>query len=139
MIVSRLILACTILFVAGCGNIGENATISGTVECDGAPLPDGVVVFTSDSTTCSGKIQDGKYQVLSQGKKSVPLQEYVVTIFPPDNEVEYNPETHSEEPVVSTVDLTLFPEKYQSGSTSGLKFSPVQGSNQFDITLNKDQ
>lgn len=105
---------------------------------DGSPLPEGQVVFSSESLTCSGQITDGQYKILYQGSQSVPLDEYVVTIFPPVIEVEYNAETDQEEPIPSSTDPALFPKKYQSKSTSGLKFTPERGNNTFDIKMDKE-
>ena len=135
-----LSLVCLVLPVTGCGGSGEpTASVSGSVQCDGTPLAEGLVVFSSVSTTCTGKIQNGQYTLFHQGdESSVPLQSYTITVFPPDNKVQYNPETNTEEPVPSAVDPALFPKKYRSKTTSGLKYSPTEGENAFDIVLTKE-
>lgn len=130
-------LAMLLMAVTGCGD-GQTASISGTAECDGTPLPDGWVVFSSEATTCSGKISNGEFEVFCSGSRSVPLETYAVKVVPPENKAEYNPDTDSEEIVPGTSDLSLFPTKYQDTTTSGLTFTPEAGSNTFVITLTKD-
>ena len=134
---SSVLLALTLLIICGCDG-GTTASISGKATCDGTPLPEGLVVFASDTATCSAKIIDGQYAVSFQGGNSVPIETYAITVFPPDTKFEYNAETDSEEPVPSNVDLSMFSRKYQSTSTSGLTFTPEPGENTFDILISRD-
>ena len=131
-----IIAALVCLFNLGCGNSG-GATVSGTVEIDGKPIPEGRVVFSSQTTTCAGEIVDGKYQLKNKGESNIPLDNYTITVFPPGNTVVFDPETGEEEAVTAKVDRNLYPDKYQQSKTSDLKFSPVAGDNDFDIILEK--
>ena len=126
------------LAISGCGNNSQNAaTITGDIKFEGTPVPGGMIVFSSDTITCSGPITDGKYEVMHQGKSGIPLQEYEVTIFPPKNEFEYNPKTEREELIPTGIDPEFFPLKYRNKTTSGLTFSPVEGINDFPINMEK--
>ncbi|QEG22961.1 hypothetical protein [Mariniblastus fucicola] len=126
-----------VLLTAGCGVGSDGASISGTVASNGVPLPAGRVVFSSDTATCSGEIVDGKYQLLHKGYRKIPLTEYTITVFPPADDLVYNPETGEEEPVADRLDPKLFPKRYQRKGTSDLKFSPEPGHNEYEIVLEK--
>ncbi len=69
-----LILWC--LLLAGCGG-PSLATVTGVVQCDGAPLKKGEIIFEAadaDSTPESAQIKDGKYRVtIAPGKKIVRI------------------------------------------------------------------
>jgi hypothetical protein len=61
-----LILAVTAL--CGCGRSGpERFAVSGQVSFDGAPLPDGEIVFTPDETTAgpvaAGRVENGAFEI----------------------------------------------------------------------------
>lgn len=73
--------------------------------------------------------------IFFQGDQSVPIEDYTVTVFPPDYEFRFDPSTNSEEPVLDTFEPALYPERYQSGRTSGLTFTPVAGKNVFAVKL----
>ena len=132
---AALALLCLVSF--GCGDT-DIATISGTVHCDGTPIPQGRVVFSSETLNCAGKILDGQYELMNRGKPNIPLGEYTITVFPPADLFEYNPATGEEERVKGKADLTLFPKKYQLKNKSGLEFSPQVGANEFNIELEKE-
>ena len=123
------------LLNAGCGADSGEATISGRVSSKGNPIPEGRVVFSSETATCAGEITDGEYVLKNKGKSSIPLGDYTITVFPPANAVVFNPDTGEDEAVKSKVDSSLFPAKYQKVGTSDLKFSPVAGDNDFDIMI----
>ncbi len=120
--------------VSGCSN-RNSARITGDIKFEGTDVPAGMVVFASNATTCSGQITDGQYEILFQGNRAIPLQDYAVTIFPPSEKFEYDPKTGQEEHVPSGIDPKFFPMKYRSKTTSGLTFSPVAGDNQFHIDM----
>ena len=125
------------LLSLGCGAGSDTATISGTIATNGTSIPEGRIVFSSETATCAGKIVDGKYQLMDKGKSSVPLGDYTITVLPPEDTVEYDPDTGEEEAVKSDADPALFPKKYQNKETTDLKFSPVAGENEYDINLKK--
>ena len=118
----------------GCDSGAGGATISGTVKSNGNLIPTGRVVFSNDTTSCAGEISSGSYELKSKGKSKVPLGEYTVTVFPPKMTV-FNPETGEDERIKGDVDLSLFPQKYQSTGSSDIKFSPKAGDNDFDIMM----
>ena len=131
---SVLILIC--LLNSGCGSDSGAATVTGIVECNGQSIPAGRVVFSSETTTCAGEISDGEYELKDKGKSEIPLGNYTITVFPPKMTV-FNPDTGEDERVKGNVDLSLFPQKYQSTGTSDLKFSPKAGDNDFDVIIRK--
>ena len=82
--------ACLCLLLAsGCGVGTDGAAISGTVVCNGKPVPVGRVVFSSAAATCAGEIVDGEYQIMNKGYRKVPLADFTITVCPPANV--YNP------------------------------------------------
>ena len=131
VIVSTLVL--TLLCCSGCSN-SASATVSGTIEFEGTPLQAGVVIFESGNHTCTGGIRDGKYKLLCKGDSNIPIDQYEVTVFPPQPQMKTNPKTLELESV-SEVDESSYPRKYRSRKTSGLKFTPKQGENEFAIKL----
>ena len=126
-------IALVCLLNSGCSSDEGSATISGKVELSGRPVPYGLVVFKSETAICAGSIKDGQYELNYRGKQDLPLGDYVITVIPPVDG------TNSDENGQANVkvDLSLFPEKFRSNSTSGLKFSPDTGYNEFDIMMEK--
>jgi hypothetical protein len=68
--------AFTLLVLVGCGPAGH--TVKGTVSFDGAPVPDGTIVFQPKDTTIapdSGPIKDGKYSlIVKPGQHNVEIR-----------------------------------------------------------------
>jgi hypothetical protein len=80
MIHARLIACfsvCLLVAASGCDSGLALSPVSGTVTLDGAPLPDGDIIFTPVDAKMgpeAGKIKDGKYELKSQqGKMKVQI------------------------------------------------------------------
>jgi len=123
--------------VSGCGGV-PTGSVSGSASIDGNPVPEGRVVFTSSEHTCSATIADGQYKLSFNGSPDIPVDDYVITVFPPRNEEKFNPATNKIEFVKHSVDPKIFPKKYQKKSTSDQKFTPETGENTFDIEISNN-
>jgi hypothetical protein len=82
-------LAACALLAWGCGQSGPKlAPVSGKVTLDGKPLPGGTVSFYADATKGNqskdiptGKIKEGSYELLTEGRKGAPPGAYKVVVF----------------------------------------------------------
>jgi len=84
------------LAAAGCG--AERMTaVTGTVTLDDQPLKGGSVAFHSDEHQHipAGAIQDGKYEIVTNGKKGAPPGAYKVVVIADDFSVDQYPEKKS--------------------------------------------
>ena len=116
--------------LAGCG-ASYDATISGTVTMDGAPLTKGTVSFhpNAGGAVATGKINiDGSFTVQTATTKGLEPGEYKVTVVATDPPP---PSTNGEE--LPGILLTA-PEFGRLDSTP-LKFTVEAGANQFDIPV----
>lgn len=69
--------ACLLFAASGCEGGAALSSVSGTVTLDGAPLPEGDIIFTPADVKFgpeAGKIKDGKYELKSRpGKMKVQI------------------------------------------------------------------
>jgi hypothetical protein len=130
--------------LAGCGPAAPpTGTVSGLVTYKGQPLTAGTVTFRNDDKglVAGGLLlgSDGRYELLSGGRKQIPVGEYTVVISPPEtylpNAAEQEAGTASSPAPTPADVLRQIPKKYRAPQTSGLKFTVNPGSNTFDIDM----
>jgi hypothetical protein len=128
------LLLCTSL--VGCGS--SEAEVSGTVRCDGKPLPYGNIQFLgADGIPCAGQIQaDGTFTV------RVPLGQAKVIVSCVDEAkqkrfVSKAAANHgrSAASVAPNVNFSLIPQRYADWNTSGLTVLVKQGKTMQDFDL----
>lgn len=122
-------ITCLLAFM-GCGS--PQATVSGRVTLDGAPLTTGAVTFhskTNGGVLAYGAIdQQGNYSLLSGNQPQIPPGEYGVTVIA----AEHLPSTvPGEEGKLKE----LTPAKYASVETSGITRVVKPGSNTIPLEL----
>lgn len=125
-----VLLAFGILVLAGCNShLGKMVPVSGKVTVGGKPVPSGQVVFVPEknigNSLISGKIENGTYKLMTDGKDGAPLGKYKVfltTTMPgsQDKAMPLNP-------------------KYSSANSSGLTKEVVEGPapDAYDLKLSK--
>ena len=124
------------LVICGCGGVdpeGSTGKVTGKVTYQGAPVSEGTVSFFCRQTnvTAGGKLQsDGSFTLLFAGGPKVPIGEYVVTVHPPNLDIEPGqpPPPHKEYPNI--------PHKYRSRQSTDLSFQIKETSQQakFELT-----
>lgn len=134
----------------GCGSggyAGPTGNVSGTVKLGGQSVPDGCnVAFVSDSGfTATGLVSGGSYTLHGTSKNAddIPVGEYRVMVTPPAttgqmSDAEYDKmmsESASGQATPSAPEKTPIPAKYNTTTTSGLKYEVKEGSNTIDIEM----
>jgi len=118
----------------GCSEAGPPiAAVTGIVTFQGAPVPDGVVIFISDSGFgSSAALQpDGTYLVQSHHGKGIPLGEYSVIVTPPEE-----PDLPEGSPPVKRNEYKNIPKKFRQFETSPLRMTVRQEKeNVFNIEM----
>ena len=125
-----LVSACLLGFTSGCG-VSYDATVTGTVTMNGAPLTKGTVSFhpVSDGPVATGTIQsDGSFAVKTATEEGLSPGEYKVTVVATDPPP---PSTDGEE--LPGVLLTA-PEFGRLDATP-LRFTVEPGANSFEISV----
>ncbi|MFI4875200.1 MAG: carboxypeptidase-like regulatory domain-containing protein [Blastopirellula sp. JB062] len=119
------LLAAATLAVSGCSGAAEKANIEGSVTLDGAPLPQGVIMFQDVAQGIGGSadISDGAFQFSA----SLPPGQYAVSVQPPPP-----PAPHEAQNAKTQVKL---PRYVQSGDTSQLTADLTAGDNQLQFDL----
>ena len=123
-------LCLVILLISGCAEMP--ATVSGTVNIDGQPLPKGKLRFipTAGGAHAIATIQpDGTFAVKTATRQGVEPGTYQVRI----SAFSQVPGPTMSEAQIDK--LRLVPLKYWSETTSGLEFGIVKGANEFNIEL----
>lgn len=134
MIFSSLVM----VFAIGCGgNPDAPQPVSGNVSVKGgSPLRKGVVRFTNvagKKNSAIGEIDpSGSFQLSSTGKNDgVPAGDYTVTFAGTEGGQDYD---HPNDPVI-----VMIHEKYNSDSTTDLKFTVKPGRNTCNFELDPPQ
>lgn len=130
---SGLIAACLgLITLVGCGG-PYDATVSGTVKFNGAPVPRGTVSFKPQSTGADafGQINaDGTYLLRTGREEGLKSGPYTVSVAanetPPPNPKGGPP----------PMGKPITPEWYRDPATSGLTFTVAPGDNTIDLELN---
>lgn len=125
----------SLALLTGCGS--SLSQVSGVVTLDGEPLRgseqiQGTVFFqpaSGDGTSAAGLVDEqGNYFISSGSQEGVVPGEYVVTI----SATEIVP---SKAPGGTPTGKRISDPKYASAKTSGLRFTVLEGSNEFDISI----
>ena len=131
--------------LAGCGRAAPaTGTVSGVITYQGQPLAAGTVTFRNDKKglVAGGLLlgSDGRYELLTGGKKQIPVGDYAVVISPPEPyqlDAADRAAGKAPPPAPAPADvLRQIPKKYRSPSTSGLQFTVKPGANTFDLDMN---
>ena len=158
----ELLLTVLLTFLIGCGGTGDGftgsrGTVSGSVTFDGKTIPAGsTVMFQSkegNTYIATGAVkEDGKYELVYEGGKSLPAITYLVQISPPPGGasvpaglIPADPKASS---TITPADMKKvtedaknaklpFPAKYHSINTSKLTFDVKKDSNTADFSLEK--
>jgi len=127
MLVFRSLLLTTLLtpLLIGCfggRDLPATDTVSGVVNFEGNPIPEGTVQFRSTGESAA----EYSVEISAEGRfeASLPLGEYLVAIQPPTTLVE--PEDSP--PYEDIKEVDFIPEKFREFSTSGLT-ADVNGEN----------
>lgn len=125
-----LLLASGCLLLAGCNSrLGKMAPVTGKVTVGGKLVPSGQVVYAPEKNLggaiVSGKIENGTYTLMTEGKEGAPLGKYkvFVTTTMPGSQAKAMP----------------INPKYRSAATSGLTKEVVAdpAPEAYDLKLNK--
>lgn len=123
---------------ASCSGGGESlvtGSVEGTVTYNGAPLPGGTITFHGGTGHgASAAIgSDGSFSVVSQHGPGLPVGDYNVSVFIPEEE-DVDPLAPESERQAAQLDIKL-PRKYRDPGTSGLAASIQQNSNRLSFDL----
>lgn len=147
-----------LLGLAGCsggsgdGHSGDRGTVVGTITVDGAPVPKGcLVLFTGKDKgyTATGIVEEeGKYKLVYNDKRGMPAIEYLIQIAPPVEAISEQT-SQSSDPTEMARRMNLskvakqpavkgqFAAKYNSTTTSQLRWMVTAGENTVDLKLDK--
>lgn len=121
-----------LITLVGCGG-PYDATVSGMVKFNGAPVPRGTVSFKPQSSGADafGQINaDGTYLMRTGREEGLKSGSYVVSVAanetPPPNPKGGPP----------PMGKSITPEWYRDPATSGLTFTVAPGDNTIDLELN---
>lgn len=133
----------------GCGggtDFGPMGSVSGKLTLDGQPLSEGTQLLFKQMQagySAFGETDaEGNYSLTwmreGERKSEIPVGEYHVLIMPPGDE-DPSAEMSAEEMLEGGGDKPPaeleYPPRYQSHTTSGLKFPIEEGPNTIDIVL----
>ncbi|MDR2168546.1 MAG: hypothetical protein LBP59_00195 [Planctomycetaceae bacterium] len=136
------IIAVSLLFVCGCGNVplGGRITFSDNEE----PLPTGTVCFVNGIEQANGKIDpNGYYKVDFGNKRGIPKGEYKIYIeafrteSEPTGGIYVNPATGKEETEMFIKRIPIINAKYENIETSGLSLKVDGKTKTFDIKVDR--
>jgi hypothetical protein len=122
------------LALVGCGGLYD-ATVTGMVTLDGAPVPRGAVKFVPDrgGAPAYGIIEsDGAYSIMIGREPGLPSGAYTVTVVANEPST---PSANSATPPAPGKPLS--PPWYRDVATTPLKQSVAPGKNQIDLQLSK--
>jgi hypothetical protein len=123
--VSRAVLFCLVVQLAGCGNSGNLSTVEGMVTVDGKPVPKGNVSFSplDGGQAVSVDIVEGRYraEAVARGPNRAHLNAFYLT---GGTFVEFGIEYPEEK--------NLIPEKYLAGIDVEVTEASVQ--HDFELT-----
>lgn len=135
--VPMLVAACVTLLGAGCGeDDAPRALVSGKVMYNGSPLPEGEVTFIPASGGLGTSLigPDGSYSLMGQDKKEgVAAGTYTAIVMPSMAQIKKS----QGDPLVS-VKASSIPMKYNSATSSPLKYDVKIGPNAIDVALEDD-
>lgn len=120
--------------LAGCGGSSKPVgTVSGKVTFQGMPVNEGIVTFVrvGGSGSGAGPIASGAYSAKGVDG-GIPTGDYVAVVMPPETTKDLGPNTS---PAVVLKEMKEIPAKYRSETTSDLKLSIKEGSNEFNIDM----
>jgi hypothetical protein len=120
-------------WAAGCGPTEPLARISGKVTFEGAPVQEGLIVFSSTElgVHIMAKINDGSYRVVTERGVGLPPGDYQVAISPPLIDHPVGPILEPPRPVV----YRDIPNRYHDIQTSGLSTELREGENVKDFEM----
>lgn len=119
----------------GCGG-PYNATLTGSVTLDGAPINTGTITFTptSEGTTAFGRIDDsGAYAVMTGRESGLTSGEYEVSVIAREK-----PELADPKAGPPPAGAMITPKWYSDRRQSGLTVSVSPGRNTYDIELSSE-
>lgn len=131
------------------GYSGPRGTVAGRMTLDGAPLTAGCQVLfmaTRGGFVASGKIgPDGRYALAYRVRQGLPVGDYLVQVARPESQgpaasgtADVAMAAPNLEDLLKAWEASLpFPARYQTASTSGLKFAVRPGANTADFDLAK--
>lgn len=123
----------SVAMISGCGGTYD-ATASGVVTLDGAPVPRGTVTFhpaTGGAPAYSPIGADGTYAMHTGREEGLKAGEYQVTVTA--NEASAQLVSKSGGPMPAGKSIT--PIWYRSKESSGLKYTVESGSNEINLEL----
>lgn len=121
------------LLLSGCGGPFD-ASLSGQVKLDGAPLASGSVTLqphSADGAIAHGRIVDGGYRVQTGREFGLSPGGYAVTVVARETPAELYSEAGGPPPAGKLIT----PPWYRSTETSGLSVDVEPGGNTYDIEL----
>jgi hypothetical protein len=121
-----------VAFVAGCGGTYD-ASVSGVVSLNQAPLPGGTVKFTPESPGPSGYgliDSSGNYQIMTGREAGLPAGKYVATVVANEPSI---PNKNPSLPPAPGKPIT--PAWYRDPVRSPLKYTVEPGSNEINMEL----
>jgi hypothetical protein len=120
--------------LSGCERTEILGKVSGQVTLDGAPISQGVVVFSNSAKgvhIAAPLREDGSYELQMAKGFGLPLGDYRVAVNPP---VPSAPIPGTPQPPSSRPPAAI-PPRYWEFETSGLATSVQKGDNVFNISL----
>ena len=132
-----------LIILSGCSkktgiDLGEFGLVAGTVTHDGNSVKEGMITFHSPSSgqVATAPVREGKYAMFLQGKRGLPLGDYVVSVRPPLARSQEHFRRQTANPGNANANrYPDIPEKYRYESSSGLTATVVSGKNNFDFDL----
>ncbi len=122
-----------LLLLPGCES-PDPTTVHGTVTLDGAPVPEGRIVFSSPlaGTHVVARLgAEGEYAVRTANGPGLPPGGYRVWLSPPPVDAPMGPGFAPPKPS----EPAGIPKKYRHADTSGLYVMVEDGDNQFDVHM----
>lgn len=129
-------LLATVVVLAGCQRGETLGKLSGRVTLDGAPLSQGLVIFSNQGLgvhVVAPIDHNGHFEVQMAKGFGLPLGDYQVAVNPPALE----PPLPGAPPPMQ-VPTVKIPQKYLQPDSSGLATTISAGENTFDIAMQTD-
>jgi hypothetical protein len=124
-----------LLVAAGCGSGSSRSSVSGTVQFDGKPVPDGTVRFIAvdqGNNNTNGAIRDGKYELTAEAG---PLPgKYKVQISWPKKTGKQVNTSENEDPEYAMPEvIEQIPDKYNKKTTLEAVIQSGANTHNFDL------
>lgn len=124
-----------LLLAVGCSSSEPAGRVSGKVTYQGAPVTEGVVIFSNSSTGVSAEATidgDGGYTITTR-TGGLPPGEYKVTVAPP--EIATPSDGGNSAPGTMPKEVDNIPQKYRDPATTPLTLNIQDGDNPLDISM----